>query len=213
MLRLEVIRGEDGRVAIETALSFLLDRSGKGWTFAVTDATTVVYQPWGEHWREYHASFARALMTLTRVFECREQLADLHWADGLHPLTVSQQNVDRPRWVTAGQERDAGVQHLRLEVDFYGNTTMSPDAEMMLGNSRSSLRQENCQRGLGRGGVCEVWSVWRIPAAGTTGWTHRISSSRRPGDLEVSVPRIWNVEFPYPEAFLPVWSLAELLQW
>jgi len=213
MLRLEVKRGGAEKANLELVLPDLLNRSGEGWTFSVIDDTTVVYQPWGEHWRAYDASLARALTVLTGVCEGSESMDDMSGVDGVRSLTVRPRSIPRPRWLTNRQQLDAGGQQLRIEVDDHGTEASFAAAGPAVVTSPTKFRQENCQRGFGRGGVGEVWSVWRTPAGESTGWLHRITSSRRPGNLEVTVPRSWQVMFPYPETFLPVWSLTELLQW
>jgi len=76
----------------------------------------------------------------------------------------------------------------------------------------STFRENLTQRGLGRGGAREIVCLdW--PNGGVAGGPWLIaSSSRRSGKLQISEPLRLPVRFAYPESFLPIWSLGDLLQ-
>jgi len=74
------------------------------------------------------------------------------------------------------------------------------------------FRDRQAHRGRGHGGTDDLARLaWRNrPGSGRPElW---VSLSRRPGQVTLSLPAVYAVQFPYPETFVPLWPLSSLIK-
>lgn len=109
------------------------------------------------------------------------------WGEEWHTL-----DADRARVLAAATEAALGTDRSRRVV--------------VAGDARR-LRARLVRRGAGRGGPGEILRLNAAAGGGTV-----LSSSRRPGTLRLTAWRRHPVRYPARESFLPLWPLAELLE-
>lgn len=81
------------------------------------------------------------------------------------------------------------------------------DRRVVVPEAKTGLRARLAARGRGRGGPGEILHVVRGPAGDAV-----VTSTRRPGRLQLSPWRRIDVRYPLRESFVPLWPLAELLE-
>jgi len=210
-LRCEIRRNIADEAPEDTTLAPLLRRGGQGWTLTAAGPGTGTLQAWGEPWREANRRMLQFGRVLTLVLVPQQTSLDSLAGLATRSLSRTRVSTPRPRWLAAAPQPGEGETDLRLEL------TTSPvstaDHEPVAGMVSAPLfRRQLEARGRGRGGPAEILNLhWpRAPDSRGRRWI-RITSSRRPGRLEITVPVEIIVTYPKPETFLPLWSLAELL--
>jgi len=196
----------------ENTLAQLLSRRGEGWTLATPGTGGGTFQAWGERWREanhrllvWGRVLAAALAWDQESLEVLERIPARRLADSEHAAA-------RPNWLRTAPGANQERNRLRLEVpENPRGETASGGSEVKpgIGEFRDGLQY----RGYGRGAPAEILTLLWQPAADPQDrrWV-RVTSSRRVGHLDVSVPTRYAVRYPLPESFLTPWSLAEVLE-
>lgn len=184
--------GPDGIMRLEIrrgraghdALTPLLAQSGAGWTAILGGQNPGTLNAWQEQWRQPPAGLAQAARLVNEALTAGPTLS-----------------VDRKTRWRAGAHRLNGRTH--------GIDSLNPvSAEA---SSGPAFRQVVAARGWGRGGLGDVLALrWETGAEGQA--SHLVvRSTRRPGRLELTPLATYDVIYAMPEAFVPLWPLAQLL--
>jgi hypothetical protein len=178
--RLEIAVAQDG----DPAVADLLERRGEGWTVACAGGSSVLLQPWGKPWRETGADFAAAAATVLARWE------------GSGATTHPARRPWRATSVRDGEPEGAlVVEALPDDWNPAGGA----------GNAGGGLRRELATRGRGRGGL-----GLRLRLARTLDGGLALTSARWPGRLSLMRPVLSRRPDVPAEAYLPIWSLAEI---
>jgi hypothetical protein len=159
-------------------------RQGRGWTLACTAGSAALLQPWGEPWREMGADFAAAVAMTLDEWEgtaANRGARSLPWR--ARPV----------RAASAGRPLAVG------ELPAEWSPTGTADS------AGASLRRELTLRGDGRGGPGLRLKIARNPDGG-----FGLTSARWPGRVRLSQASLRSCQDLPAEAFLPIWSLAEI---
>jgi hypothetical protein len=178
--RLEIGVAEDTNQSVAE----LFARRGNGWTLACAGGSSVLLQPWGEPWREAGPDFGTAVAAVLGRWEgstAEVCSASVLWRAG--PARV----VTEREAITVGELPD----------------DWNPGAAA--GAAGGNLRRELTARGRGRGGP-----GLRLRLGRTQDGDLELTSARWPGRLHLS-PATSSRRADVPaEAYLPIWSLAEI---
>jgi hypothetical protein len=162
----------------------LLGRQGRGWTLACAAGSSALLQPWGEPWREMDADLAAAAATTLA-----------QWGGG-----ASEPGETRSRWRACPLRPDAMGRSLAV-----GELPAEWNPAGATGAGSGSLRRALTMRGGGRGGPGLCLDLVRRPDGGLD-----LTAARWPGRLRLSRASLRPCQDLPAEAFLPIWSLAEI---
>jgi len=187
-LRLELNRGVVA-TAGHRLVDPLLHQVGQGWTAVFGEHSQGTINPWGERWRQPPLGLGHMA-----------QLVGEALAVG-PPAAVSERAVVSAEAWRAGARR---ISRIKFTI---------PSLEIAAGDTtpRNVFRSESVRRGLGAGGVAEVLELTWRRQAGVDQTSLVVNSTRRPGRLELALLARHDVTFVMPEAFVPLWPLAELI--
>lgn len=211
-LRIEILAAPDRPDADQPALTdhwrrALLERQGDGWTYAKAGQTQPgLLNRWGDEWRAVSPDLARLLRSVVaRLATDPAALAA--------PAQLTAQDSSGPRrWRPLPRGRQPRQGSERLSGELWVTPPGDAGAAGPATESRATWRRELVTRGRGRGGLAEAFVLtWVAPEHGQAAPQLTLRSVRRPG-----VVRLWrlaaeSVRYPIPEAFLPLWPLAQLL--
>ncbi len=182
ILRLEVLRAGHTTAEPDTWQP-LLEQQGQGWTAILTGQSDDTINAWGAEWRHPPAGLAEAaqLVTTALVAGPPEQSAPRRWRAG-----QSAGHTAKYRVATLGESPALTPQGLHW-------------------------RQEQAARGLGRGGRDDMLVLRWEAQIGEEPASLHVMASRSPGSLEIELPEAAKVIYAMPEAFVPLWPLAQLM--
>jgi len=167
----------------------LLGQSGDGWTVVATGDKGVYLQPWRDRIEDLSPERARRVTALFLLAAAGCGAAtDLAGCGAEVGMLPEQRNIPRTPWSGSGH---TGAEDCVL--------TWPADGD-------AGLRSRLETRGRGRGAEDETW---RVRFAGDRDW--RLTSSRRPGALEVEALPDRAVSYYADEVFIPLWPMGELL--
>ena len=182
ILRLEVRRADNTSANPATWLP-LLEQRGQGWTAILAGLSDDTINAWGAEWRHPPAGLAQAAQLVTTALE----------AGPPEPSGPA-------RW-RAGQSAGHTAKY---RVATLGESPASTSQEL-------PWRDEQAARGLGRGGRDDMLVLrWGVQD-GEKPVFLQVTASRSPGRLEFELPETAKVIYAMPEAFVPLWPLAQLM--
>jgi hypothetical protein len=210
-LRCEVRRDDGDFTATDVALDALQRQLGEGWTLTAAGPRAGTLHAWGEGWQEVNHDLLQWGRVLTQALV--KPHTDIAWLDSVaaRKLPDLSKALPRPRWLRTQSQPDLKQPDLRLEITMVSTASEQSDEAARAG-AGSSYRRRLERRGRGRGAAAEIVDLrWPTePDSRGLRWI-QITSSRRPGRLEITVPIENIVTYPVPETFLPLWTLADLL--
>jgi len=183
ILRLEIRRGPQQQV-LATVLPALLEQRGEGWTAILTRQGDDTLNAWGQEWHLPPAGMARAARLVSQALVAG-------------PPTVS---PDRGGW-RAGSAANH-PKKFRIPTLGRDSTPVAAGRE---------FRQSHSGRGLGRGGADDVLELAWAASSTAEAPRLRVRVTRRPGHLELVHIGAKKVVYASPEAFVPLWPLAQLV--
>ncbi|MCK9995828.1 MAG: hypothetical protein KAH56_06070 [Candidatus Krumholzibacteria bacterium] len=201
-LRIEILRNPNGdeeqsnksSTGVAVDIEPLMTWTGDGWTLVLGPDGSGTLNAWGREWEQVPeglSQMARLITTALQNFPSRP--ADLPFASSVGQSS-SYGGIPRPGMLDSnatGQDDSDVWRYQLISTDVPG------------------FRRKMTARGRGAGGVGEILVLrWWRPA-GQEGHGLRISSSRRPGTLNLEPPRNLAVGNPDPEVFLPLWPLSQ----
>jgi len=183
--RLEVATSDDD--SADTPAS-LLYQIGDGWTVVSVDGSKTYMQPWRDKLESIPTADADRIVALLALAQKGSGAVPVLETLGAHVGTgAGRRVVSRMPWTDDKIVAEALAVH-------WSNA------------SGSHLRGVLEERGRGRGGPGEIWSlIFTGPG------NSRLSSSRRSGILHLDGGRDWPAHYDPDEVFVPLWPLAELL--
>jgi hypothetical protein len=191
----------------------LLHRQGGGWTvtWAGGREGSGTLQPWGEAWRVAEPRLMIWLHLLTSAL-VRGPALELNARRGEAVRILPVQRVaNRPRWLTHHSGAEFPDDKLQVQIPSPPARAWSPTAVESRQDVTTAFQAAMVHRGLGRGADQEIVTLqWERQEAEAGPDRVRVRSSRRPGQLNISLPQVIPVRYPVPESFLPLWSLADL---
>jgi hypothetical protein len=164
----------------------LRQRVGRGWTLAAPWDGALLTEAWGEPWREAGRELADVISVLLD-----------RWSQSASPPFAPAQAFGV--W-TRPSRRQTTTEI--VNVDDLPAAWRPPDLRRTEGNA---THRAMVTRGLGRGGQGMRVEITDLPEGGL-----RLVTARWPGALILEAPRLASAAALPPEAFLPVWSVAEL---
>ncbi len=180
--RCDVGVGEGAAVTV----SDLRDRRGRGWTLAAPWDGAMLLEAWGEPWREGGKAVTAVMAGILG-----------RWTDtGDGPATTERRYG---AWTRPRPRRHLTVV---VDTDDLPDAWRPPDARDIAGKG---TRRAMVSRGHGRGGQGLRIAIEARPQGGLS-----LTTARYPGALVLNTPALQRVTSLPPEAFLPVWSVAEL---
>ena len=186
ILRLEVRRGSAGA----DLLTPMLQQHGQGWTAILSGRGNDTFNAWGEEWHRPAPGVARAAQLVTTALLVGPPLAA--------------QMVGPWRAGKAG----SGARVHRIPTLSGAETAAAEDAEF---GGNSDFHDRMATLGLGRGGADELLVLaWRQPSDRSQARL-QARATRRPGHLELALTASRAVQYAMPEAFVPLWPLAQLV--
>ena len=194
-MRLEVSGGETALAEPRSLVSL----QGEGQTIVLNGDLFGTRNPWGEAWQRLRPAEGLWLRLVADVLGEHRPSAPV-LAAGVVPL--------------------ASIRRAPLPRPFFAGGRSSPPARWrfqlpgLLDNpgpgSARSFRGRLTSRGLGRGGHATILTVTLLGAPARNVW--RLTTSRLPGWVELERQEILILDSPPPpEAFVPLWPLAESL--
>ncbi len=193
-LRIETVR----QGIAESDRRRLWSRRGSGWSLAQAGPEGGTLQPWGDAWRQAESW----LLLYARVLVAAQE-------GGASAASAALDTPRRDDSATGPVHRTIGwrASARRGRDDFPTlRLTLPPSVEPDERRSVLNLRGRLAARGRGRGDPGEIWTL-RWPADDSL----EVRSSRRSGTLTIRRTGRSPVTAPVPEAFLPLWPLAEVL--
>ena len=205
-LRVEVLRSKRAWAESTRDLSPLMERTGHGWTLVMGPDLNGTINAWDNQWRALPAGLAQLVRLVTASlnsfpaeagrFPFATRVGTAHREAGLpRPRVLATSPTDPSRTVTWRFQ----LAPLSLE-----NVQQTEDTD---------LRRRLTARGRGTGGVGEVlimrWTPLRGSESGYGRYQLCISSSRRPGTLNLDPAGGVAVSTPEPEVFLPLWPMSQ----
>lgn len=168
----------------------LLTRQGTGWTLACAGPAAVLMQAWGEPWQEVDGAMAA---TVARLLA--------RWGGQITAMPAAPPAARRPWRAASGRAPAAQT----LTIDQLPAAWSVPGEPLAHQDCRSALRRALTLRGRGRGGPGLRLDVTTAPSGGL-----ELTSPRWPATVHLE-PAVLNHRSDVPpEAFLPIWSLADL---
>jgi hypothetical protein len=217
-LRLEILMAASGSSGAHARypvphLADLLLREGEGWTVASPGQGLLLLQPWGEGWRALGGELSTGLRVLAAALTGGPDGLPPSGLAGVRRLPARRRPLPLVPWLRSASRAQQGTT-VRLEL------LPAEPAPPEIGASRvesprgpRSWRSRMERRGTGRGGAGEILRLhWPDGEGPPRGRALEATSSRRPGRLVIRPGPQLVVHYPYPEAFLPLWTLAELLK-
>ena len=204
-LRVEALRDDKPRTEAALDLTPLLDRTGTGWTLVVGPDQTGTVNAWGREWRQVPAGLAQLVRLVTasvRAYPDPPVRFPFAIPVGDHPFAAG---ILRP-CVLAVSRLDPGQADTRRYQ--LAPLVMEEDQQPAV----RSFRRKMTARGRGTGGVGEILILrWERSAHGD-GYGLGLTSSRRPGKLNLAPAGRLSVLPPEPELFLPLWPMSQFFQ-
>lgn len=183
ILRLEVRRGSGGGTLRET-LDPLLAQRGQGWTAILAGSGDETLNAWGQEWRRPPPGAAAVVQLAGEALLAGPPAGSRStgvWRAAGGVIPVRKHRIPSLREADLGRFRPPGF--------------------------RSALTR----RGAGRGGDDEMLTLrWRQAPAERLP-VLEVSATRRPGRLELRHIGSRAVHYAYPEAFVPLWPLIDLV--
>lgn len=174
----------------------LMTWTGDGWTLVLGPDGSGTLNAWGKEWDQVPADLSQLVRLVTALLQSfPSRTPDFPFAT---PVRQSLGNTGIPRPGMLGSdsssEEDPDVWRYQLRA-----------------SDTPGFRKRMTTRGRGSGGVGEILVLrwWR--SAGQAGYALDISSSRRPGTLNLDPPSNLAVDTPDPEVFLPLWPLSQFI--
>jgi hypothetical protein len=206
-LRAEVRWGPGCEQGDETGLGALMQRRGEGWTLAIAGPEAATINAWGRSWREVNPEVVAWASLITGLIEQGRVSTGAMLGGKTRVLPPLRRLPQTPRWIDKRVACEAESRQ-RIELRF---GAPRPGVDEGFGCQRGDFRFALNHRGWGRGGDGEI-VLARLPApANGDDVGLQLRSSRRWGRLEIAITGRRSVVYPEPECFLPIWSLAELI--
>ena len=183
ILRLEIRRAADGHHGANL-LQPLLEQRGQGWTAILAGKNDDTLNAWGAEWRHPPQGLARAAQLVTTTLESGPEAST---------------KTPGP-WRAGAQSRET----TKYEVPSLVKTRESAP-------SHSVWHSEAAARGLGRGGGQDLLVLSWEPTVPGQSPVLKVTATRSPGNLELTVLTARDVIYAMPEAFVPLWPLAQLV--
>jgi hypothetical protein len=210
-LRVEILFPE-GRQVHQHRTSHLLDallqQKGQGYCLVLGEGADGTFNPWGEPWQRLDTVVARWLIPVARLVSGSPvaSAGELPPWREVNPATREGGLMLSPGRNTsvAPVSRTWQAELPALERVFDDPATSSVATPPVA----TAFRRENVGRGMGRGGSAEILRLTFSPGSPGS-WT--LTTSRKPGRLELSVPLRHAIQWPGLEVFAPLWPLAEVL--
>ena len=190
----------------------LLAWDGDGWTLILGEPGQGTLNRWREQWRNSPPGLERLIRAALSEFPAKEFEISF---DGISPSHKGFR--PQPRNSSSGSARKNHYKR-RWEVSSRF-LVLDDDQKSISGPPQESFRVKMIERGSGRGGAAEIFTQeFFIPTNGhfdrdpwVPGTRMLLSSSRRPGRLQLEVVALQlHLEVP-SEAFLPLWPLDKFL--
>jgi hypothetical protein len=182
ILRLEIRRADNTATGTD-AWQPLLEQQGEGWTAIIAGHSDDTINAWGAQWRHPPAGLAQAAQLVTAA------------------LALGPPEAQGPKRWRAGQTAGQTTKY-RVASLVDSTTSVLPGPPW---------RREQTARGLGRGGQDNVLVLKWVAEAVERPATLQVTASRSPGRLELELPIAAEVIYAMPEAFVPLWPLAQLM--
>jgi len=186
ILRLEVRRGSAG----DDLLTPMLQQHGQGWTAILSGQGDDTLNAWGEEWRRPAPGVARAAQLVTTA------------------LLVGPPSADRIVGPWRAGKAALGARVHRIPTLGDGETAATEDAEI---GGDSDFHDRMATRGLGRGGEDELLVLAWLQPSDRANARLQVRATRRPGHLELALTASRAIQYAMPEAFVPLWPLAQLV--
>ena len=213
-LRAEVSRDLSTRpLDLTERLQRLFHRQGDGWTVTIAGHTegTGTWQPWGEEWRVAEPRLLTWLRILTTALVQGPNLElTEEWGEA-ELVSLPQPVANRPRWLSKRSQTEQLVDKLLVQIPspYPGGWDLATTSRQEHPNNPFQARM--VQRGLGRGSDQEIVILhWDCHKTETGQVGLQVGSTRRQGQLKITLPAAIPVRYPAPESFLTLWSLADL---
>jgi len=219
------VTGEDGSIRVEVLrdvvgkpvstpgipqgggvdLAPLMSWSGDGWTLVLGPDNGGTLNAWGREWRQVPVSLAQLVRLVTsslKFYPARPP--EFSFARAIGPSWPGTY-ITRPKILGSVPDRpEAG------EVWRYQLATL--DLQATRNKEMPSFRRNMTARGRGTGGRGEILEMRWSRTGGPESPSLSISSSRRPGALQLDAPRKQAVVTPEPEVFTPLWPLSQFFE-
>jgi hypothetical protein len=205
-LRLEILFGAESsgiQGSPSHLLEALLQQRGQGYCLVLGEGADGTFNPWGEPWQRLDSAVAHWLVAVARLVADGPDAPStslLPWRE-VTPATRGPEFRRAPGRVSLASPAS---RTWHAELPALKRVTGEP----ALASDTTTFRSASVQRGLGRGGSAEILRLAFSPGSPGT-WT--LTTSRKPGRLELSDPHRHAIRVPGLEAFAPLWPLAELL--
>lgn len=197
-LRLEVLLGNPSFSTPED----LLAQEGSGFTLILSEGLDGTFNPWLSPWQKLDPGAGTWVQLATRIVSGQNPFQDSgSWLllAGAGPLKGV-----RPRFLQKDAfpslERAIRVQLPELKQVADGQAVQPP----------KSFRGQNVARASGHGGQDEILTLKHFSEA-EKGYSWRLTSSRKPGQIQLSNPILSVLPEPGVEVFAPLWPLAQLI--
>lgn len=202
-LRLEVL--PDGRTDLGPVP--LLRQAGEGFTLVLGPQDVGTINAWGRSWRPLPTATGHWVRFLAGWLDGRSP-ENLTAGRDLRLLASAASAVaPRPRCLPrTGAGKAWRIQLPALEESGAGEA--GPSSRKDAGPA-GTFRREMAHRAAGRGGGREVLTLTPADAHRPGAWI--LTSSRKPGRLRLEPVATWPVGSVFPEVFVPLWPLEQLL--
>jgi hypothetical protein len=187
----------------------LLARRGDGWTYARAGRRQPgLLNRWDDEWRAVSPDFSRLLQRVALKLEAGRAV------DTAVTPAVDGEGGGLSRWRATGGERRARPVAERLAGEMWVAVPGDPTGDGTPGAAEAVWRRDLVARGRGRGGLAEAFVLtWTEPDGDGTAPQLVVSSVRRPGSVRLWLLTTEPIRYPDPETFLPLWPLAQILEY
>ncbi len=197
-LRLEILLGEPNFSTPED----LMHQEGTGFTLVLSEGLDGTFNPWLSPWQKLNPGAGAWIQLATQIVSGQEDFSDDHpWTILAEPGTI---NIPRPRFWT-GNRLGSFDQATRVQLPQLDRVAVDEKESL-----EKSFRGQNVARAAGHGGQEEILTLRRFQK-NVRGYAWRLTSSRKPGQIHLSMPIISSIADPGLEVFAPLWPLGQLI--
>ncbi len=184
-------------------LNDLLRQRGQGYCLVLGEGADGTFNPWGEPWQRLDTAVGRWLIPVARLVSGHPEAP----AFSLPPWReVTPATRGREFRLSPGRKISVGSASRTWQAELPALKRVLE--EPATSSVATTFRRDSVGRGMGRGGSAEILRL-TLSCGSPGSWT--LTTSRKPGRLELSVPLRHAIQRPGLEVFAPLWPLADVL--